>query len=202
MKENKITKRVLYYIINHILYIFGFILLLVVYKCSSHYYNKIPRNNIKEVIGVVTKYEFGGKGSRHSVLSFQLNTKVYESNSWSSLVLGEKFIIEYEENNPSVNSTRLDKPVFLKEEKIDTVIGKVTKYKRWFSDRISFYYYVNNEIYEQEYKVSENSKEKYPNLKEDNLYKVIYWKDDPRRSIVLFDKPLSLRDMKSNNLKP
>jgi hypothetical protein len=154
-----------------------------------HYLLLVPKDNIKETIGTIIGYTEGGTNGRSAIVKFSCKKKLCYTNSDDYYYVGEKFIVEYEEKNPKANRVRLDKPVFLKNEKTSFTIGIVTNYNPNYFREISFVYFVDGKKYEQSYKPIEDSEIKYPDLKEGKKYKVRYWEDYPKRSIILLDKP-------------
>jgi hypothetical protein len=155
----------------------------------QHYNAKIPRENIKEAIGTVTGYQVGGTSMRPAELAFSVKGKKYIIYISSNYDVGEKFVVEYEKNEPKINKARIDKPVFLTNEKTSITVGIVENYNPNYFREISFIYFVNGNKYKQSYEPIKNSKLKYPNLREGNKYKVKYWNENPKRSIILLDEP-------------
>ena len=151
-------------------------------------YTLVPRENIKETIGVVLGYEERYKGSAPAKVYFQHNNKVYKTNISEDYVYCEKFMVEYEQDNPKANRVRLDKPVFLKGEDTSLTVGYLETYNTNYFKIISYTYYVNGVKYVKYYEPLENSELKYPNAKEGYNYMVKYWNFDPQRSIILLDK--------------
>lgn len=157
-----------------------------------HFYSIIPRHNIESTIGVLTKYDSGGANNGHyGVLKFKVNDSIFFSNAVTyDYVLGDKFVIDYEKNNPEINKVREDKPVFLNNEITGITICEIKRYNTFFFNELWFFYWVNGVKYERDYDAPINSDELYPNLKKGNLYKVKYWKENPQRSIILLNEPL------------
>ncbi|MES2862738.1 MAG: hypothetical protein V4666_01330, partial [Bacteroidota bacterium] len=79
------------------------------------YYSSVPRENIKQSVGTVLGYEKTRKGKLAKVY-FQHKKQNYFTLISDNYVIGEKFMVEYEQENPKANRVRLDKPVFLKDE--------------------------------------------------------------------------------------
>lgn len=151
------------------------------------YYSSIPRENIKETIGEVLSYEKGRK--RSAKVYFQYKKHNYITLISDYYVIGEKFIVEYEQENPKANRVRLDKPVFLKDEWICLTVGYLDTYNtNYFKSFSKFIYYVDGVKYVKLFEPIENSEVKYPNAKEGYNYEVKYWKHNPQRSIILLDK--------------
>ena len=154
-----------------------------------HYTSLNPKENIKESVGTIIGYDKGGTSMRPAIIVFKVKHQDFFSQCPGNYNIGEKFIIEYEEKKPSINRARLDKPVFLKNEKTSFTIGIVNNYNPNYFRRISFIYFVDGKKYEQSYEPIEDSEIKYPDLKEGKKYKVQYWEDSPKRSIILLNEP-------------
>ena len=155
----------------------------------NYYHSLIPKENIKEAVGVVIGYDKGGTSNRLAILKFSVKEKNYFSRSSDDYDIGEKFIIEYEQKNPTINQVRLDKPIFLNNEKTSFKIGIIDNYNPNYFREISFIYFVDGKQYRQSYKPIENSKTEYPNVKEARKYIVKFWDENPKRSIILLNKP-------------
>jgi len=154
------------------------------------YYSRVPRENIKETIGVVLGYEKGR--NRSAKVCFQHKKQKYFTLISDYYVIGEKFMVEYEQENPKANRVRLDKPIFLKDEWICITVGYLDTYNtNYFKSFSSFTYYVDGVKYEKLFEPIENSEVKYPNAKEGYNYVVKYWSHNPQRSIILLDKKMN-----------
>jgi hypothetical protein len=162
-----------------------------------HYILLVPTEDIRETVGTIIGYTQGGNNGRSAIVKFSSKRKFYYTNTDDYYYVGEKFIIEYDEKNPKANTVRLDKPVFFKNEKTGFTIGIVDTYNPNYFREISFIYFVNGKKYEQSYKPVENSEVKYPDLREGKKYKVKYWEDYPKRSIILLDDPHDGTDISS-----
>jgi len=186
---------ILYYLIISAIPLF---LIISISISIYQYYSQVPRENIKETIGVVLGYEEYYKGSAPAKVYFQHNNKVYKTNISEDFVCCEKFIVEYEQDNPKANRVRLDKPVFLKGEDASVTVGYLETYNTNYFKIISYTYYVDCVKYEKSYDPIVNSDLKYPNAKEGYNYIVKYWNFNPQRSVILLDKKTdkSLYDIK------
>ena len=173
--------------------IFPFLPLIILFSIIgiifNYYRSLVPKENIKEAIGVVIGYDKGGTSIRSAILKFNIKEKKYFSRSSDYYDIGEKFIIEYEQKNPAINQVRLDKPIFLKNEKTSYTIGIIDTYNPNYLREISFIYFVDGKQYKQSYKPIENSEIEYPDLKEAGKYIVEFWEENPKRSIILLNKP-------------
>jgi hypothetical protein len=178
------------------------LLLVVSLFCAVFYHfyqihSLVPDDNVKETIGEVLGYEKGRK--RSAKVSFQHKKHNYFTLISDYYVIGEKFIVEFEQENPKANRVRLDKPVFLKDEWICLTVGYLDTYNiNYFRSFSSFTYYVDGVKYEKLFEPLENSEVKYPNAKEGYNYMVKYWRYNPQRSIIVLDKKTdkSLYDIK------
>jgi hypothetical protein len=179
------------------------LLLVVSLFCAVFYYfyqmyDLVPRDNVKESIGTVLGFQKTRKGELAKV-HFKHEEQVYSVLISDVYVLGEKFMVEYEQDNPKANYVRLDKPVFLKGEDTSLTVGYLNTYNTNCFESLSYYtYYVDGNKYEKFFTPLENSDLKYPNAKEGYNYMVKYWNINPQRSIIVLDKKTdkSLYDIK------
>ena len=179
------------------LLIYAIPLFLIISISFYKYYSSIPRVNIKETIGEVLSYEKGRK--RSAKIYFQHKKQNYFTLISDYYVIGEKFMVEYEQENPKANRVRLDKPVFLKDEWICLTVGYLNNYNtNYFKSFSSYTYYVEGVKFEKFFEPIEDSDLIYPNVKEGYNYLVKYWSHNPQRSIILLDKKTnkSLYDIK------
>jgi hypothetical protein len=155
------------------------------------HYSKVPKNNVLKTIGIVTGRTKNHRGPKSSIVEFSYKNIRISTKSSDGYVIGEKFIVEFEKDNPNINEVKEDYPIFLPEEEdeVDITVGYLESINLKFENLIYFFYFVDGKKYEQFYKPIDNIYEIYPNLKEGKKYRVKYWKLNPERSIMLFDKP-------------
>lgn len=170
-----------------------FIIVLVVIVLIINYHSSlIPKNNIVKGVGTIVGYDHGGTSSNSAIVAFTKNGRTYTAATNDYYEVGEKFMVEYEAENPEKNTVRLDKPVFLKYEDTDKAVGIVTSYNPDYFKIITFIYFVDGDKFEQRYEPSEGWKIKYPNLKKGKKFMVRYWSLNPKRSVLLLDEPTIL----------
>ncbi|WP_375563108.1 hypothetical protein ACE193_11435 [Bernardetia sp. OM2101] len=108
-----------------------------------------------------------------------------------SQVYGDKFLLYYDEENPSEPDIHYDKPVFTKDEVLKFSVGTISitflyKYIRF----IHFTYSINGIEYDRIQYLSDDFEEKYPNLETGQEYQIRYLVENPQRSIIYFDMPV------------
>lgn len=175
-----------YYLIVSILPLF---IILSISINVYQYYSSIPKKNIIKVIGCVKGRTASVRGFHSAIVEFKHKGKTYNTETEDNYVIGEKFIVEFEKYNPTINKVRQDEPVFLEDESVGYSVGYVERLNFRFMKTITFIYYVNGIKYEQSYEPSEDLKTKYPLFKEGEKFIVKYWIDNPARSIILPYKP-------------
>lgn len=181
MKKNFLA--LLFNLIIYVLPIY-FVVSLYLYYTSLY-----PKNNIEKSVGCVIGTISEGRGFRSAIVEFNFKGKTYKAKTRDNYVIGEKFFVEFEKNNPSINKVNEDKPVFFKEEWVCLTVGYLDTYNtNYFRSFSSFTYYVDGVKYEKLFEPLENSEIKYPNAKEGYNYMVKYWGHNPQRSIILLDK--------------
>ncbi len=173
------------------LIIYGLPLYLVI-SISIYYYqyylNNTPKINIGRTVGCV-KGRTTGRGPHSDIVEFTYKGKMYKVETSLDCEDGEKFIVEFEKGNPKINRVNQDEPVFLEDESVAYSVGYVIRLNFHFMKTITFIYYVNGIKYEQSYEPSEDLKTKYPLFKEGKKFIVKYWIDNPKRSIILPNRP-------------
>ncbi len=163
------------------------------------YYSSMnPKKNIIKTVGCVNG-RTTGRGPKSDIVEFNYKGKIYKAETGLDSENGEKFIVEFEKDNPSINKVNDYEPVFLKGEEVSFAIGYLNTYNTNCFKSLSFYtYYVDGNKYEKFFTPLENSDLKYPNAKEGYNYIVKYWNFNPQRSVILLDKKTdkSLYDIK------
>ncbi len=152
-------------------------------------------------VGTLTNLKQGQKSSGlEAVIIFHVDNKVYEkrigSSKYKANILGEKYMIVYEEKNPSKNFVLTYQPIFRQSELTKRCTGTITRIY-WFSwsnneyrpnHGIEFEYVINGKKFKKAQSLPKNYKEKYKNIKEGASYDVEYWKKNPKRAIINLNK--------------
>jgi hypothetical protein len=160
----------------------------------------------KYVIGTITSFKQGQKSSGlDAVVTFLINEKEYEhrikSKANSGNVIGEKFIVVYEEKKPSNNIVLRYSPVFLDSEFnfLKQTKGKITDdiHKFNFSNNqyipnygIEFEYIVNGRKFVKSQSLPRDFKQNFPSIEKGMEFEVEYWLENPQRAIIHLDKPI------------
>lgn len=121
---------------------------------------------------------------------FKNNVRSYEGESYKSQIVGDKYIIYY---NDVTDRTRImyHQPIFLDTENTKSTKGKIVSAHPWYSSNyVKFEYKVNGTKYLRLQRISEDFESKYPNVKKGQKYLVKYWMKNPQRSIMNFDEPI------------
>lgn len=122
---------------------------------------------------------------------FWVNKKkyYYDMGYDGNHVVNEKFMVEYEKSDPTINRVVEAEPVYLVGEEVKLTRAKVIRlYQNESSSRnnnnkIDFEYYVNGKLYTKYQEVKK--KDKY---KVGKYYYLEYWVPNPQRSIIYFEE--------------
>jgi hypothetical protein len=108
---------------------------------------------------------------------------------FTELIIGEKFLIKYDKNEPKKAKIFFDKPMFTENEITETTIGVIKGLSgKWVlsSASVTYVYMLNGIEYERwQFYNWENS-----NIKLEDKFEVKYLLSNPRRAIMCFDKPI------------
>lgn len=174
-----------------IMFAVGAILFWVLLKIIK--YNNDPKGSKADIIGTVIGYSHGAKAHRSCEVEYIVDGINYSLFTHDTYVIGEKFLIEYQINNPVKSKIITGKPIFLQNEKnkIDTVFCQIDRIQNSILARIVDYtYFPNNKSFSHSYFPESDFQKKFPKVSENYLYKVTYIIDNPKRSIVDFSKPI------------
>lgn len=148
----------------------------------------VPKEEGDKRVWFDAKFQYFVAGEKYSFLKTPNEDKFN--------VIGEKYVLEYDAENPEEHRVISYKPLFLKEEKTSFVKGnirRVFKFKKFTRNgsiyAITFEYTVNERTYKKTQDLPPNYKELYPALKKGNQYKVEYWIKNPERSIIHLNQP-------------
>jgi len=144
------------------------------------------------------------KWSDLSLVLFKVNEKKYKAYlnraAHFGNILGEKFLVVYEKEDPNKNIVLEHAPVFLKHEKYQESIGAVIRIfnpvfnnsKNIFKTNyyIDFKYQVNGKIYKRTQGLPNNYEKKYGKIEAGQKYIVRYWIKNPNRAIIYLDQPV------------
>lgn len=179
-----------------LLCVFIFLLYLTIPKGIKH-----PQYSVGTIVGFSNGSKSGG-----SVADFEffVHGKKYMAHydclSYAFNVIGEKFKIVYEKNDPTIREVISYYPIIAKEElnQFITTEGKIVSLGRTFSLSVAynakynilFTYFVNGNKYYRIMNLPKNYKKKYPHFNEGNAYKVKYWALNPNRAIIYLNEPI------------
>ncbi len=148
--------------------------------------------NVKKIktYGVVIRIDKALRGIDDAMVRFyDSDAKEYEKGVGRGVV-NEKFKVIYNKSDPSDFKVMNDTPIFLKGEKTSFRVGKV-KLFTILGQSVRYEYDVGDYTYEHSLFVSDSIKNYYSNTKKGDLFKVEYWKKDPRRSIIYLNEPIN-----------
>lgn len=137
---------------------------------------------------VLTRVDRDAKHPSATYAYYVEGSEYVESMScdWTKVV-GEKFAMTYERNNPKRHKVYLDKPLFLDGEKTLTATGEVTML--WGSV-IEFKYIADGSKERKAQQLPQNFRDIYPLIRKRDKFEVEFWYDNIRRSIIHLDKPV------------
>lgn len=126
-----------------------------------------------------------GSGGKYIYKVRNKNYEIMNAN-YQGIQYGEKFLISYEENEPTYAEIHFEKPVFVKGEKTRFKKVKVIDFKRKiFSDtyEVCYKYTVNFQdiIRWQQTKIDMSK------VDTSKYFKLEYWTENPQRSILQID---------------
>lgn len=161
--------------------------------------------NPKFTVGTITSLKQAQKSAGlDAVVTFVVEGKQYEyrigSKAYSANVVGEKFVVVYEDKKPSNCIVLRHRPVFtdIESKFVEQTKGVITKDAHkynWSSNKhipnhgIEFEYEVNGQKFTKAQSLPKDYKKQYPNLKEGSIYEVEYWNKNPERAIIYLEKP-------------
>ena len=102
-------------------------------------------------------------------------------------MIGEKYYVDYERDNPEVNEVLRNNPIFLNSELTGTTVGKIAIVRESFFPLITYEYKVVDKNYRRSYPFPNFIKEK---IEVGQKYEVTYWIKNPQRSRIELDKSI------------
>lgn len=149
-------------------------------------------NDPNETYAVVKEFKSQAGSGRIAVYEYVVEGKVYDYWGYynNTLVIGDKFIIRYDNKRPKKSKVLLERPIFLNNEKTITTNGKITRIKKYSKKAVYFEYIANGKLYTRIQCLPNDYKNLYPSLVEGKEYQIDYWVDNPQRAIIYLDKPL------------
>jgi hypothetical protein len=156
-------------------------------------------------VGAISSLKQGQRSSGlDALITYFVDGENYESRIVSTAnsvnVVGEKFTVVYEEENPR-KSIVISLPVFsnnelefVKETKGVITVGvhkyNFTENEFVMTHAIEFEYIINGKKYTKSQSLPKDYKKKYPSLKEGDKYCVKYWIKNFERVIINLDEPV------------
>jgi len=178
--------------------IFCGVFIAILSSCAIGENKNVDDSNWKETYATLYKYGYG-RGAV-SMIYYRVEGKLYKTNGSFSVqgkVLGDKYLIKYNPDNPKQIKEYAWNVGFLKTEKTVEAVGIINSissanliFGRAKDMQIVFTYTVNDKEYQRSQDLQPDYKEKYPNLSEGQKYKVLYWDKNPQRAVLYLDKPI------------
>jgi|GEM_PF-1647733 len=174
------------------------ILITILFSCASTDNENTEIAHWKETYATLYKYGHG-RGAVNMVF-YIVDGKRYEVSGYFDVygkVIGDKYLIKYNPNNPKQIYEYVWYVSFLTTEKTEVAIGQIDdiwskhiEFGRLRRDGITFSYTVNERIYERTQYLQPDYKERYPNLSNGQKYKIHYWEKNPQRAVLYLDGPI------------
>lgn len=169
---------------------------LIVFFSACYSRNNLLPSRQKNTVATLIKLDvFEPHGGSYDEFEYFVNGKSYKYIRARTIgfVLGEKFQLVYDSLFPNkLCSLLLYKPVFLKEEKTNLTIGRVSYVKKNYP-LIEYDYQVNNQKYHRIQHLEKEAKF-YPQISKNALYVVEYLIDNSQRSVIYFDELVTVMD--------
>lgn len=159
----------------------------------------VDDSNWKETYATLYRYGYG-RGAV-SMIFYWVDRQRYEVNGSFSVqgkVIGDKYLIKYNPDNPKQIKEYTWNVGFLKTEKTVETVGIINSisstnliFERDKDMQIVFTYTVNGKEYQRSQDLQPDYKEKFPNLSKGQKYKVLYWVENPQRAVLYLDNLIS-----------
>jgi hypothetical protein len=115
---------------------------------------------------------------------------ILDYNTYTTYVLGDKFVLLYDSLKPSKYSLITKSPLFLQNENTRKVTGKVVEVSS-VDCKFKYSYELDSGVYNHTRYQQLDYKKKYSDVKVGNEYLVEYWVDNPLRAIIYPDQPIN-----------
>jgi hypothetical protein len=185
---------------QQLLFIFGGLIFIIYAIYASNKTDSVNINNPEYTICELVPEKEG-----YTIVMFDAKFEYYVSDKKYNIektplkykynVIGEKFVLRYDKDNPEEAEIVSYKPLFLKEEKTNYVKGNILRLYNKFNligsskYAIDCEYIINGTTFIKSQDLPPNYKDIYPQLKEGDKYIVEYWLQNPKRAIIHLDKP-------------
>ena len=168
--------------------ILGSIIGLIVWAIIYSYSDPDIEDKI-ETYAVIKEFKSKQGSGRVSVFEYTVNKKTYDFWGYynNSLVIGDKFKLEYEKDKPKKSIAILDKPIFLESENTKILKGKIVDIQYFDKKSVDFEYEADGLIFSRTQVLPDDFENLYPDLEIGKYYKVRYLIADPQRSIIYIE---------------
>lgn len=162
------------------------VILLLFYLFSGPRKINNKRETVATLIDIVAvKAGFDGK------YEFFVGNQRYETfdRVYDYFVVGDKFVIGYNEKEPKKNGVYLSQPIFLESENTKEGKGEIIELNET-SKRVVFSYTDDGIEFKRIQRLPNNYKELFGKPILGNSYKISIWQDNPQRAIIHLDASL------------
>ena len=147
----------------------------------------------KETIGTICD-----RGLKASWVCYEVDGKSYSEmvDGWySNTVIGEKYVMRYNVNDPKDIEIDSWHPVFEENERSFYATGRILEIQHHHNifltdDAVIYVFEVHGKRIEKWIELPENYKQLYPSLQEDQLYNVQVWNKNIHRAVLRLDLPI------------
>ena len=109
-----------------------------------------PPSIVNKEVGVAILTEkYKARSGSNYVFYFSYEGKEYctAKNATSTFAFGDKFLIEFDKDDPDEHRLLLYRPIFTDDEKPITTVGKIERLRKFGFSAIRFSYLVNGAVY-------------------------------------------------------
>lgn len=154
------------------------------------YIHNTYRNNQFEKYGEIGEITGFSADQSETIIMFNVNGVNYKTYFLNTgyYFIGEKFKVRYSTKDPSVNDVLQSEPLFLNNEETSFTKGAI--YRKVSGNIIIYKYEVNGVQYKKNLSCKSYI---YENLKVGEVYQVEYLIDNPARSIMRTESPVTLQ---------
>jgi hypothetical protein len=163
-------------------------------------------DNTKYTSGTIVNFKQAQKSAGlNAVVEFKVNGVIYNtyipSLKYKSNVIGEKYKVVFDSEEPQKNIVLVYDPVLDSLEGVGECEGNITRIYRFSWNKgeystnygMEFSYVVSGIEFKKAQSMPKGFKDNYPSIKEGGVCRVRYWTQNPERSIVLLNESSSVR---------
>lgn len=169
--------------------VIGFVFFIVGGAIYTSFIKKTKIIDPQKTIGTVIGFETYTKGI-NSVIEFYVNGKTFkvEGSQINGEIIGEKYEVFYEKNEPSIAKANMMNPVFESNENKNKTKALITMVFKLGTPNVRFEYSINGVKYER---WQECDLDKYKDVESGQYYEIEYWVENPQRAIIYLNNPIN-----------